>query len=65
VETSAQSAEAPAEPTGETVGATCCTRRDCEKELGLNVQALFGVCDKKDDFSLIVNSLLNITKQHL
>jgi hypothetical protein len=95
VETSAQSAEAPTEPTGETVGATCCTRRDCEKELGLNVQALFGafrflqtgstyvqlrlqeneiylafsksvgVCDKKDDFSLIVNSLLNITKQHL
>ena len=31
VETSAQSAEAPTEPTGETVGATCCTRRDCEK----------------------------------
>ena len=42
METSAQSAEAPTEPTGETVGATCCTRRDCEKELGLNVQALFG-----------------------
>ena len=34
VETSAQSAEAPTEPTGETVGATCCTRRDYEKELG-------------------------------
>ena len=31
METSAQSAEAPTEPTGETVGATCCTRRDCEK----------------------------------
>ena len=31
VETSAQSAEAPTESTGETVGATCCTRRDCEK----------------------------------
>ena len=31
VETSAQSAEAPTEPTGETVGATCCTRRDYEK----------------------------------
>ena len=28
METSAQSAEAPTEPTGETVGATCCTRRD-------------------------------------
>ena len=42
VETSAQSAEAPTEPTGETVGATCCTRRDCEKRLGHRVQALFG-----------------------
>jgi len=31
VETSAQSAEAPTEPTGETVGATCCTRRDYKK----------------------------------
>jgi len=31
VETSAQSAEAPTEPTGETVGATCCSQRDCEK----------------------------------
>ena len=31
METSAQSAEAPTEPTGETVGATCCTRRDYEK----------------------------------
>ena len=41
VETSAQSAEAPTEPTGETVGATCCTRRDCEKKLGHQVQALF------------------------
>ena len=36
------SAEAPTEPGGETVGATCCTRRDCEKELGHRVQALFG-----------------------
>ena len=42
VETSAQSAEAPTEPTGETVGATCCTRRDCEKQLGHRVQAVFG-----------------------
>ena len=42
VETSAQSAEAPTEPTGETVGATCCTRRDCEKRLGHRVQAFFG-----------------------
>ena len=41
METSAQSAEAPTEPTGETVGATCCTRRDYEKELGHRVQALF------------------------
>ena len=41
METSAQSAEAPTEPTGETVGATCCTRRDCEKQLGHRVQAVF------------------------
>ena len=31
VETSAQSAEAPTESTGETVGATCCTRKDYKK----------------------------------
>ena len=37
-----KSAEAPTEPTGETVGATCCTRRDCEKRLGHRVQAFFG-----------------------
>ena len=42
METSARSAEAPTEPTGETVGATCCTRRDCEKRLGHRVQAFFG-----------------------
>ena len=42
METSAQSAEAPTEPTGETVGATCCTRRDCKKELEHCVQATFG-----------------------
>ena len=42
VETSAQSAEAPTEPTGETVGATCCTQRDYKKQLGHRVQAVFG-----------------------
>ena len=42
VETSAQSAEAPTEPTGETVSATCRTQRDCERRQGNRVLAVFG-----------------------
>ena len=42
VETSAQSAEAPTEPTGKTVSATCCTRRNCERRQGNRVLAVFG-----------------------
>jgi len=38
VETSAQSAEAPTKPTGETVGVTYCTRRDLKD--GKDIESL-------------------------